>query len=219
MLRKIDLNRNPYLGVFCRAGEEKLFCPRTATGNHIHRMAEALGAELVQVSLGCSSLIGSLSCANSKGVLISNIATRAERDVFEKHAKAAVLQDRLNAVGNNILANDFGALVNPDYGTRAIEFIGNALGVPVFRGTIASLKTVGAAAAATNRGALCHPHVTETELKTIEEALGVHPMIGTANYGIPMIGACLITNSKGAVVGTPTTTVELGRIEEALGLY
>ena len=123
----------------------------------------------------------------------------------------------MNASGNDIPVNDFGALVRPDVKEKTIKDIKGVLQVPVHQGTIASLKTVGMAAVVTNKGLLCHPKVTEDEKKKLEKLFQVPVMIGTVNHGSPLIGSGLIANSKGAIIGDMTTGIEMGRIEEALG--
>jgi translation initiation factor 6 len=89
--------------------------------------------------------------------------------------------------------------------------------VPVYKGTISSLNTVGMAAVVTNKGLLCHPKVTEEEKRVLEKVFGVNVMIGTVNHGVPLIGSGLVANTKGAIIGNLTTGIEMGRIEEALG--
>ena len=126
--------------------------------------------------------------------------------------------DKFNAAGNNIVANDKGAVVNPDMSNKSLKQITDALGVEAVKGTVASLKTVGSACVANNNGALCHPEVTEEELTVLEEVLKVKARIGTVNYGIPLVGACLLSNSRGVLTGSNTTPIELGRIEDALGV-
>jgi translation initiation factor 6 len=92
------------------------------------------------------------------------------------------------------------------------------LDVPVDRGTLAGLKTVGSAAVATNKGVLCHPKTSDGELDLLEKLLKVEADIGTVNHGAPFIGAGVLANSKGAAAGRLTTGPELNRIENALNL-
>ena len=117
------------------------------------------------------------------------------------------------------MVNDTGALVHPDMNDNTIESIKENLKVPVHRGTIGSLKTVGMAAVVTNKGLLCHPKATEEEKRTLKDIFGVSVMIGTVNHGSPVIGSGLVANSKGAIIGNLTTGIEMGRIEEALNLF
>ena len=114
-------------------------------------------------------------------------------------------------------ALDRGALIHPDIKEKSRKQIEKALGVPVKKGTIASLKTVGMAAVVTNKGCLCHPKITEEEKQHLEDLFEVNVMIGTVNHGYPMIGSGLVANTKGAIIGNRTTGIEMGRIEEALG--
>ena len=67
--------------------------------------------------------------------------------------------------------------------------IREALDVPVQRGDIGDVKTVGTAAVATNEGVLCHPKAREPELEALEDHLDVYADLGTINYGGPLIGS------------------------------
>jgi translation initiation factor 6 len=91
------------------------------------------------------------------------------------------------------------------------------LGVPVERGTVAGLPTVGSAAAATNLGVLCHPLASDAELAFIKKTLHANARIGTVNHGHGLVGAGLAANPNGVACGSRTTGIELGRIDEALG--
>jgi translation initiation factor 6 len=108
-------------------------------------------------------------------------------------------------------------MVHPDMKEKSIKNIKETLKVPVFKGTIAGLKTVGMAAFVTNKGLLCHPKVLEEEKRNLEKLFNVPVMIGTVNHGSPIIGSGLVANTKGAIIGKNTTGIEMGRIEEALG--
>jgi translation initiation factor 6 len=101
---------------------------------------------------------------------------------------------------------------------ETIKRIEETFKVPVYKGTIGSLKTVGMTAVATNKGLICHPKATEDEINHLKKVFNVNVMIGTVNHGVPMIGSGLIANSNGAIVGSLTTGIEMGRIEEALNL-
>ncbi len=204
------------MGVYAAANDDLLVAgpevpPRTAKS-----MAEALGVRLVQTTIGGSGVVGSLVAMNSHGVVVTALADPGEIARL-KPARVGVLEDRLNAAGNNILCNDFGALVHPGFGPESAATISEVLGVPVVRGTVAGIRTVGSAAVATNKGVLCHPHARPEETTALAAALRVPVATTTANYGTAQIGACLVANTRGAIVGSRTTPIEMGRIEEGLG--
>ncbi|RLF33946.1 MAG: translation initiation factor IF-6, partial [Thermoplasmata archaeon] len=155
---------------------------------------------------------------NSRGAVVTDfVDEEAFKTIEDQGLEACVISDKYNAAGNDILVNDKGALVHPDMKDDTIKEIKEVFRVPVYRGTIGSLKTVGMAAVVTNKGLLCHPKVTDDEKKVLEKVFDVNVMIGTVNHGSPVIGSGLVANTKGAIIGSLTTGIEMGRIEEALG--
>ncbi len=217
MLRRLEVEGNPYVGVFCAANDERLIVARGLPKSAIKHMDEALETTHVATSVGHSTVVGSLLAMNSKGILASAFIEDDELDAIGDAVYP--LPHRLSAVGNNVLCNDHGAVVHPGYDDEAVGFIGDVLGVPVVRGTVAGVRTVGAVAVATNKGVLCHPHARPGEMEVLKSTLRVPVVITTANYGAAQVGACMVANSHGAVVGARTTPIELGRIEEGLGLF
>ena len=89
--------------------------------------------------------------------------------------------------------------------------------MPVERGSLGGVNTVGTAAVANDDGVLCHPHSEEPELEALEEHLDVYADLGTVNYGAPLVGSGLLANDDGYAVGEDTTGPELGRIDDTLG--
>ena len=181
-------------------------------------VGSVLGARVVELCITDSTIIGSLLMLNSHGAVITEFAdTATQKLVATQGLTVFPIKDVINAAGNDILANDHGALVHPDLKQATVKKISETLGVPVHKGTIAQLGTVGMAAVVTNNGCLCHPKVTKEEKQLLEKVFGVEVMIGTVNHGFPMIGSGLVANTKGAIIGNMTTGIEMGRIEEALG--
>ncbi len=218
MITKLDFTGNSYVGVFCSANERYVVCNPSVPAKVVRRASKSLETEAVVTTVGGSTILGSLICSNSYGSIVTNFVSRRELDEL-KVLKPVEIDHVLNAVGNNILCNDTGAVVHPGFGRGAVRMLEDTLQVPVARGKIAGLKTVGSVAVATNKGVICHPDVTEAEKRLLEDVLKVPATIATANYGTTYIGACLVANSRGAVVGTATTPVEIGRIEDGLVLY
>ncbi|WP_256403547.1 translation initiation factor IF-6 [Halorubrum salinum] len=208
-----------YVGVFARVVDDLLLVRPDAD----EELAEALGEELsatpLQTTVGGSNTVGALAVGNENGILVSPRATDRERSRIAEVADRAVseLPGEINAAGNVVLANDYGAYVHPDLARESVTAIRDTLDVPVVRGDLGDVRTVGTAAVANNTGVLCHPKSTESELQAVEDALDVRADLGTVNYGAPLVGSGLVANDHGYVVGEETTGPELGRIEETLG--
>lgn len=218
MLELMDFNENPNVGVFARANNDVVFIQKGLTKKIKKTVVEVLDASLVELSISDATIVGSLLAFNSKGAVVCDFVDGAALKIIKDQGfDICIIDDKLNAAGNDILVNDNGCMVHPDMKEKSIKKISSTLNVPVFKGTIADLKTVGMAAVATNKGLLCHPKVSEDEKRMLEKVFKVPVMIGTVNHGSPIIGSGLVANSKGAIIGNNTTGIEMGRIEEALG--
>ena len=218
MMRLSSYNGNPYIGVYCAANENISFMPVDSPRGLMKDIEEVLEVDSVKCTIASTNILGALLALNSYGAVITNMASREETQLIASRLQVYVIEDKLNASGNNILANDNGALVNPDIGKKALKKIEKVLQVDVVQGMVAGHKTVGSVCAATNKGVLCHPAASGQDLEMLRSVMKVPTAIGTLNYGTPLVGACMVANSRGAVVGFKSTPIELGRIEDSLGL-
>ena len=214
----MHFNENPNLGVYCRANDNVAFIQKGLTKKIKKKIIDALDVKLVELNVADASIIGSLININSKGAVITDFIEEENLKIIEEQGLTVfIISDKLNAAGNDILVNDNGVLIHPDMDDNSMKMIEEVFDVPVHRGTIGGLKTVGMAAVVTNKGLLCHPKASDEEMRMLEKIFNVDVMIGTVNHGVPLIGSGLVANTKGAIVGKLTTGIELGRIEEALG--
>jgi translation initiation factor 6 len=207
-----------YVGVFARTTNDCLVVRPDADADLVAAMGEELDVATVRTTVGGSGTVGALAVGNENGILVTSRSTERERDAIADVADVPVyeLPGRINAAGNVVLANDYGAYVHPDLSDDAVDAVDEALSVPVERGDLADVRTVGTAAVANNRGVLCHPKSREPELEALEAHLGVRADIGTVNYGAPLVGSGVVANDAGYVVGEETTGPELGRVESTL---
>ncbi|HXQ48362.1 MAG TPA: translation initiation factor IF-6 [Thermoplasmata archaeon] len=210
---------SPYLGVYLRAGESHVVAAPSIPSAIVRELERQLVVRAVRTTVAGMEIAGAMSVMNSRGVIVSADTDDDEIDVLRSIAPVLRLRSRYNAVGNNILANDHGAVVHPEFTDDAVAKISAALHVPAHRGTIAGLGTVAMAAVATNKGAVIHPRATPKEAELVQEVLAVPVHRSTANFGVPIVGACLVANSKAFVVGRPTTPVEIVHLQEGLDIF
>ncbi|MCL4324449.1 MAG: translation initiation factor IF-6 [Candidatus Thermoplasmatota archaeon] len=196
-----------------------MLVPAAVSAGEVRLIERLLEVPVVQTQIADVELTGSLSTLNSHGVIVADPVEDEELAKLREHSPVTVLRTKLNALGNNILVNDHGAVVHPGFSHREVEAIEAALGVKVVSGTVAGEGTVSKTAVATNKGALVHPAATPEEMEIIHQALKVPVQKTTANFGIPLVGACVVANSKGIIVGERTTPVELVHIEDGLSVY
>ena len=166
MLKKYHIEGNSFIGIVATANESIAILPTIpAVDSLIALVKESLGIEeIIQTSVDGSYLVGAFVSMNSNGAVVYPLMHESEIQSIRKALPVSILTDRYNAAGNNILVNDNGALVHPSFNDATLEMISKALDVPVKRGTVAGFHTVGSAAVATNKAAICHPHATEKEI-------------------------------------------------------
>lgn len=218
MIRRTNLNGNPNLGVAICSTDKAAIVPSNLSEAMEHLILDTLDVPLIKTPISGSNLAGALATGNSNGFVVSPYALESEIGAIkELDVEVGRIPDKFTAVGNIVLANDNGAIVNPLLSDKSLELIGDVLNVEVERGSIAKFKITGSVAVATNNGVLAHPSATEEELALVEGVLKTPADIGTVNKGIRLVGACAVANSNGVIVGLDTTGPELARIEEALG--
>lgn len=218
MIRRANLNGNPNLGVAISATDKIAIAPSNLSEALEHLIADTLEVSVIKTPINGSNLAGALAAGNSNGFVLSPYAFDGEIEAIKEfEVEVERIPDKFTAVGNIVLANDFGALVNPLLSGESLKVISDVLDVEVERGNIANFKITGSVAVATNKGILAHPSATEDELALLEDVLKTPADIGTVNKGTKLVGACTVANSNGVIVGLDTTGPELARIEEALG--
>ncbi|MGC2034560.1 MAG: translation initiation factor IF-6 [Thermoplasmata archaeon] len=210
---------SPYLGVYLKVGESGAVLPPIASASFQREVERLFQVRAIRTTIRDCDILGALLAMNSHGAVVGDELDDKEIRSLEELVSVEFVKTRQNAMGNNVLANDHGALVHPEFGDDVVRRISSALKVPVERGTVAGLGTVGMAAIATNRGVVVHPRATDGERQQIEDLLKVPVHRSTANFGVPVVGACLIANSRAIVTGRPTTPVEIVHLQEGLGIF
>jgi len=217
MERTVSFGGIPHIGVFSRVLDDIAVVPPSAPADFRDALSELLGVEIIATTIQESEIIGSLLTGNSRGFVVSGMATDEEISGLREYREVFLLEHTMNAAGNVILANDSFAAVHPDMPAGMSREIGDFLGVPVTPLSLGGVKAVGMAGVATNRGVLVNPRSTRAEIQRVEEISGIPVGMGSVNSGTGLVGTGLLANSKGYAAGLETTGFELGRIEDVFG--
>ncbi len=219
MISKLTISGSPYVGVYIAANDSIAIVPRGTKHNVVEKIKKTLRVENVfEANLGGSPLIGSLLVMNNHGVIVTDFASEDDVAFLFDDFNVLFVEDKINAVGNDILANDRAALVHQEFDKHTIKLIEDVLDVEVVKGRIGGIKTVGSAAVVTNKGLLVHPKTDESEVEFLKNLFKVPVYITTANYGSVYLGASVVANTHGAIVGERTSAVEIDRIENGLDI-
>ena len=211
-----DIFGDPNIGIFSFANEQIALLPAGVTAKQLSTYRQALGVEAYGIGIADSRLVGIYAVGNSNAVLVPYITTEEElKSLSATDSNIVVLWEKRTALGNVILCNDYGAIVDPRLRSPTVEAVGEALKVPVSTATIGGLPHIGALATASNNGVLVNPIIKEEEVKQVSQALGVPVHLGTVNSGVPYPRSGIVVNSKGAVVGSHTLGSELITLSNA----
>ncbi len=218
---KMQILGNDYVGAWSVATDRFFLLGSEVNKKTAGIISETLGVGIVRALVGGSSLLGIYACGNSKGVLVPNLMEDHELRELRKSLpgiRAEVLQTDLNALKNNILANDRIAIINPNFGPEEERRIRDVLDVETIRMEIGGFHTVGANNILTNKGFVLNNRADEGEKERIEKILGMKVEQSTANTGSVNIGLCVVANSSGLIAGDSTSGYELARIAESLDI-
>ncbi len=171
-----DLFNSPYVGVFCAVSDALALLPPGIPADDHEAISEALGAPVIEATVGGSRVLGTLVAMNSQGLLVSNLATGRERNalaaVAEKHElRFGVLEERANAAGNNLLVTNSGGICSPRLSPAACEAAGEVLGIELRPQTLAEMENVGMLACVTAQGGVCHPEIPDEERQALGQRL------------------------------------------------
>ena len=217
MEHTITFDGDPNIGVFSRVLGDIVVIPPESPADFRAAVKEALDAEIIETTIQGSTIIGSLVAGNSRGVVISGLATDEEVDKLAEYREVLLLTENMNAAGNVIMANDTFVAVHPDMPADMGKAIAEFLGCELIFLTLGGVKTVGMAGVATNKGVIVHPRATAQELSRLEIVAKIPVGTGTINMGSALVGTGLLVNEKGYIAGNATSGFELGRVEDVFG--
>jgi len=219
--KRMTVYGNPFIGVYARSNDLITIVGKSVIDS-FKNVGEILDTKVIGLNIGESDILGILSVMNNHGMIVPRLTTEEEMETLKSIAREngmnlMVLEGKYTAVGNNIVANDNGCIINPKI-KRMEKEIEDTLDVEVVAAKVGGYGTPGSVILATNKGFVANPCVAENmdDVELIKSILKVDGGVGTANDGVPFISICGIANKNGIVVGETTTGYELGRLLECL---
>ncbi|MEM4637844.1 MAG: translation initiation factor IF-6 [Candidatus Woesearchaeota archaeon] len=212
-----NFNGNPNVGLYGFANDKYCLIGREVPEKLYKKIEEILDVKVIPITIAGTSLIGVFLNGNNKTLLVPNIIFENEIEILRKNKiKYNIMNTKYTCLGNNMVINDNGAIISPDYGSREINQINDSLGVNMISSKIANHKTVGSLIAHNKKGLLCHNDLNENDAKTLKKILRLKITTGTINMGNPFIRSGILCNSKGMIIGDFSGGPEIMNAEEAL---
>jgi translation initiation factor 6 len=212
------------IGVFTKLTNS--YCLLAFGGSEHYKVFENELADhipIVYTSIAGCRIIGRLTAGNRRGLLVPNTTTDQEllhiRNALPDSVVVQRVEERLSALGNCIVCNDYVCLLHPDIDRETEEIVADVLGVEVFRQTIAGNALVGSYCSLSNQGGLVHSRTSVEDRDELSALLQVPLVAGTVNRGSEVIGAGLVVNDWVAFCGMDTTAPEIAVIESIFKLH
>ncbi len=218
-INKLEVNRNPFIGLYFTASEDTLLCAPSIPQKDLEIAVNTLKPKKICLTfLASSTLVGLFSVANSNGVILPTFIEPSESSKIKKELaiNVALIDDKYSAIRNNIVANDKGCLASDIISSQEVKKIRDCLDVEVVKSPVGGIKTVGSVNVATNEGVYGYNGMDEEYSKLLRDVLKVKVGRGTINLGTVANSLGIAANSKGAVVGSLSSGFEISSVYEAL---
>ncbi|MBT4539899.1 translation initiation factor IF-6 [Candidatus Woesearchaeota archaeon] len=220
---KTSYQGNPNVGLFGWANDKVCLIGTGFKSKVVNDIKKVLDVPVYEISLCNTDLIGVFCIGNNEAIVVPDTILDFEIEELKKICKKVgldleIVTTNLNALGNNILCNDLGALVNPDYSARVKKQLRQVLRVNLKPGTIALHGIPGSLCVIKGENAVVSNNILEKEEDKLKELFGVSNIThGTVNFGSQNIRSGVLCNKNGFIVGDMSSGVEMTDIDEGLG--
>lgn len=209
---------NPWIGIYAKTNDKIALIPKEASEKFEQIVAQNLDVQIHKTCINGSNILGIYIVINSNGIILPSFVQEQElKEIKKTGLNVYVSDEKLNAHGNNIVANDKGGIINPYVPNHEKKKMEDALGVELVGSLVAGYSTVGSSCLANNNGFLAHFNTSDDDMKIIEDALKVRGNRGSINFGTGFIPLGVLVNNKSYVAGEKTTAFEVGNIEASFG--
>ncbi len=214
---KTTIHGNSNIGLYMFCNDKFCLVGKSVEDFKVAEIEKALKVPVHKITIAGTDLIGAFITGNNSNIIVPELAYEHElRHLDKLGISYAVIETNLTALGNNVLANDNFAIVNPEFSAVVKKKIRQALCVKVVPGTLMHSDVVGSLGVLKNEIAILCEGADKEEIKKVETLLNKKVFlatIGTYNY----IGSSLAANSYGFVIGEDVRADEILVIEDAFG--
>ncbi|MBR9692908.1 translation initiation factor IF-6 [Candidatus Woesearchaeota archaeon] len=216
---KLSFNGNPNVGLYGYCMDGHCILGERLTENTDKEVQEALQVKILHLTIAGTPMPGVFLVGNKNALLVPGIAFDNEVKALKKlKLPVKVFDTHLTCLGNNIIANDHGCLVNTEFSDKEITQLSKLLKVPVKRVQIAGLDTPGSCVVLNGKYGVIHRDAEPHEIAMVKDTLkleSVEP--ASVSLGSPYIKAGVLNNKHGFVVSETSGGPEIVHLEQSLG--
>ena len=215
---KTSFNEDPNIGLRIFSNDKFCIVPISTSEKLCKNFEEVLKVPIIKTNIAGTTLVGAFICGNNSKIILPDILFDKEIEILkENNINFEILDTKLTALGNNIVMNDHGVVINPDYSKEDEEKIGKIFGLPVKKWKINDLEIVGSLVKLNDKGCITNHDIADFEINFLEKFLKTKITTGTVNFGSPNIASGLVCNKNGFIIGGLSSGTEIVNIDEGLG--
>lgn len=219
MTLKANFHGNPNVGLYGYAHGEQCIIGERLGKQLRDDVGTTLRCTLHESTIAGTPMPGVFLAGNTRAVLAPSILFPHELAALKKAGLPVVtIETTHTCLGNNIVANEHGALVNPEFSDTEVAAIGDALGVPAKRIEIAGTTTPGACIVLHGEKGVIHRDAAQHELEMARATLKLTSLErASINLGSAYLRAGILNSDGGLIVGDQSGGPEIVHLEETLG--
>ena len=209
---------NPNIGIYGLCTDSFLLLPRDTPKTFLEQAKTLFQVPIHKLSITGTELLGAFLTSNGTELLIPDILFDKETDALKKtKIPYRTFTTTHTCLGNNIVWNNHGAIISPDYSKEEVTQLKKILNVPIIQMKIAETHTVGSCITLNNTKGIIHREATDEEITKAEKILNITLERATVNLGNPHIKAGILNNTNGIMIGNTTGGPEMVHIDQSLG--
>lgn len=208
---KVSIRKNPFIGAYVTLHGERALTSPVVTKSFKKNLKEILGVEYIASStVGSVYSVNVMVAMNSNGIILPRTVSDEELDEISKlNVSKLVVQSRLLAWGNLVVANDKGCIISEYVPNEEASKIAEFLGVDWIRVSIGSYHSIGPFFVVSNEIGLASTLVKPEILEKVSEVLKVKFVPTTLNGGEVLVKLGALVHDRAILVGKRTSGAEL----------
>ena len=213
---KIDINGSSLVGLYILPLDDVVLVGYDVPESYDKTIEEVFSVPVRRISIAGTSLIGAFLATDGHTLLIPHIIFPHEEEAI-KDLSYIKIETNHTCLGNNIVFTKKGMLVNPDLESDVRKQLESALQIPIGDITINEVPTIGSLMAHNGSYGLITNEVSQTQLDTLQEFLGLTLMGGSVNMGATHIASGVAVNKHGFIIGESSGGPEIINADQAFG--
>jgi translation initiation factor 6 len=215
---KLNIRGSGLVGLYMLATDDVVIVGNEVPDHLDKIISEVFKVKLIRMTIAGTSLIGAFLATDGTKILVPNILfDREEQILIDNNINYTKITTDLTCLGNNIIATEKGAIINPDFEAEAGKQIEEAFKCPIKRMSIAENPTIGSYLVHNGSFGIITPDVSDEDAEKIEKFLGLCLSSGTIEMGSTQVRSGVVSNKNGYLIGEYSGGAEIVNVDRAFG--